>query len=198
MGSAPLGVGAPPVMRTNGSTLCGAKPPTLTGPPMSLLERSRARVSAQRMTSPTGCPSAADGHRRAPLAGDGDRVKLVAVGARLLDHLARRLEQPGPPLGGVLGRGPVEPHVEVHGAHRDAQHVALERHHRDLGPPVAEVDRRGSSARPCQAAGEPGATSCIASRTLTMTVLTIMLPCGVPPKPYTAPDLAGCPLCSVA
>ncbi len=61
VGSAPLGVGAPPVKRRNGRTFCGAKPEMLTGPPMTSRTRSRARVSDQSRTSPTGAPSAPTG-----------------------------------------------------------------------------------------------------------------------------------------
>ena len=37
--------------------------------------------------------------------------------------------------------GLLEAHIQVHGAHRHAKDIALERNDRDLGPPVAEVDR---------------------------------------------------------
>ena len=61
MGSAPEGVGAPPVARTHGITFCGAKPCTLTGPPMTSRMCLRARVSAHSRTGPTGVPLASTG-----------------------------------------------------------------------------------------------------------------------------------------
>jgi hypothetical protein len=61
VGSAPLGLGAPPVNRTHGSTFCGAKPATEIGPPTIERACRRARVSAQSNTGPTGSPSAPTG-----------------------------------------------------------------------------------------------------------------------------------------
>ncbi len=152
VGSAPLGVGAPPVMRTNGSTFCGAKPADADRPADDLAhEVAGAGVGPEQHVA-GGLAVGADRHRRGPLPGDRDGVQRVAVGAGAGDRLARRLEQLVPPLDGVLRRRAVEPDVHVHGAQRRA---AAPRRRASttatLGPPLprstARIQRSPTSGR---------------------------------------------------
>ena len=161
----------------------------LTGPPMT----SRASVAGagvgpeQHLAD--GLAVGADGHRRGPLPGDRDGVQRRR-GRRRPPSIASRAasQQRDPPLGGVLGRGAVEADVHADGAQRRAAAPRPRASHGDLGAAVAEVDREDPALAHVRRPGlraPPRAwrRGCRPSRPSTMA-----LPCGVPPKPYIAPD----------
>ena len=191
-------VGAPPVRRRKASTFCGAKPPDVERSADDLAhEVAGARVGPEQDLA-DGLAVGADRHRRGPLPGDRDRVQLVAVGAGARDRLAGRLDAGRPTTRRRPGSPPPSsPMLHVDGAHGRAAHLALERDHGDLGAAVAQVDREDPAL--AQSGGlSVGATACMASSTLNITDVTSSLPLGLPPKPYTAPDLADSPLCFLA
>ena len=191
MGSAPLGVGAPPVVRTNGSTLCGANPDTLTGPPITSRTRSRARVSAHSSTGPAGSPSAPTGtveahwpviatacsaSRSAPASSTTSRA---ASSSRTHHSDASWVAVPSSPTYTDTGRSavrrtsPCNDTTATFGPPLPRSTARIQR-----SPMPDGLRPRASRARPrASRRGRP-----------LITVCSVALPCGVPPKPYIAPD----------